>query len=92
MSQYDRCSQNSACACFQLPGLPNTCICVDRYALTCSELTPCNHVTNCCDQSDHTCVLHPASSNIPVCYPIPSYNRQFCAPIVKCNESMKNVY
>ncbi|CAF4040840.1 unnamed protein product, partial [Rotaria magnacalcarata] len=53
MSQYDRCSRNSTCACFHLPGASNTGICTDRYALTCSELTPCTRPTNNCRQSDH---------------------------------------
>ncbi|CAM2713958.1 unnamed protein product [Rotaria socialis] len=81
MSQYDRCSRNSACACFHLPGASNSGICTDRYAVTCSELTPCHHSTNNCSQSDHICLHHPQCRDIPVCYPIPNYNKQFCSPI-----------
>ncbi|CAF3447435.1 unnamed protein product [Rotaria socialis] len=81
MSQYDRCSLNSACACFQFPGASNTGICTDRYAVTCSELTPCTRSTNNCSQSDHICVHHPQCGDIPVCYPVPNYNKQFSQPI-----------
>ncbi|CAF3464307.1 unnamed protein product [Rotaria socialis] len=81
MSQCDRCSRNSACACFHLPGASNTGICTDRYAVTCSELVPCNPTTNHCSQSDHTCVHHPQCRDIPVCYPVPDYNKQFCQPM-----------
>ncbi|CAF3525638.1 unnamed protein product [Rotaria socialis] len=81
MSQYDRCSRNSACACFHLPGASNTGICTDRYAVTCSELTPCNRSTNSCSQSDHICVHHPQCHDIPVCYSVPNSNKQFCPPI-----------
>ncbi|CAM4757326.1 unnamed protein product [Rotaria magnacalcarata] len=81
MFQYDRCSRNSACACFQLPGASNTGICTDRYAVTCSELASCNRTTNHCSQSDHTCVHHPQCRDIPVCYPAPHYNKQFCQPM-----------
>ncbi|CAF4200495.1 unnamed protein product [Rotaria magnacalcarata] len=81
MSQYDRCSRNSACACFHLTGASNTGICTDRYAVTCSELAPCNQSTNNCSQSDHICVHHPQCRDIPVCYPVPNYNKQFCPAI-----------
>ncbi|CAF4202749.1 unnamed protein product, partial [Rotaria magnacalcarata] len=81
MSQYDRCSRNSTCACFHLPGASNTGICTDRYALTCSELTPCTRPTNNCRQSDHICVHHPECLDIPVCYPVPNHNKQFCPSI-----------
>ncbi|CAM4829810.1 unnamed protein product [Rotaria magnacalcarata] len=49
--------------------------------MTCSELTSCNHSTNHCSQPDHKCVQHPKCRDIPVCYPIPNYNQQFCTPI-----------
>ncbi|CAF4140264.1 unnamed protein product, partial [Rotaria magnacalcarata] len=81
ISQYDRYSQNPVCACFHLPGVSNTDIYTDRYAVTCSELTSCNHSTNHCSQPDHKCVQHPKCRDIPVCYPMPNYNQQFCTPI-----------
>ncbi|CAF3483047.1 unnamed protein product [Rotaria socialis] len=59
---------------------PNTGICTDRLAATCSELVPCEKSTNLCNQSDHQCVHHPQCQDSPVCYPIPTFNQQFCPP------------
>ncbi|CAF1355131.1 unnamed protein product, partial [Rotaria sordida] len=33
----------------------------------------------------HRCVHHPQCHNLPVCYPVPSYNRQLCPPIAVVN-------
>lgn len=78
MSQYDQCSKNPACACFHLSGIPSNGICIDRYAAACSDLMPCNNSTQHCNQSGHRCVLHPECRDVPVCFPIPNYNKQFC--------------
>ncbi|CAF3351120.1 unnamed protein product [Rotaria socialis] len=81
MSQYGKCSKNSACACFHRAGTPSTSICTNRHAVTCSELAPCNRLTNNCSQPEHICVHDPQCRDIPVCYPVPSYNNQLCPPI-----------
>ncbi|CAF1125840.1 unnamed protein product, partial [Rotaria magnacalcarata] len=62
-------------------GSTNTGICTDRYAITCSELVPCEHSTNLCNQTGYKCVHHPQCGDFPVCYPIPSFNQQLCSPI-----------
>ncbi|CAF0986918.1 unnamed protein product, partial [Rotaria sordida] len=33
------------------------------------------------------CVHHPRCHNLPVCYPVPSFNRQLCPPRATMNTS-----
>ncbi|CAF2636165.1 unnamed protein product [Rotaria sp. Silwood2] len=79
MSQYDRCSPNSACACFYIAGAINIGICSDEF-IDCSELVACERSNNLCLEPGHRCVHHPRCHNLPVCYPVPSFNRQLCPP------------
>ncbi|CAF1377009.1 unnamed protein product [Rotaria sordida] len=80
MSQYDRCSPNSACACFHIAGAINIGICGDEF-VDCSALITCEQSSNVCHEPNHRCVHHPRCRNLPVCYPIPSFNQQLCPPI-----------
>ncbi|CAF4342506.1 unnamed protein product, partial [Rotaria magnacalcarata] len=82
MSQYDRCSWNSACAYFHVASAPNTGICTDRFVATRSELVSCEKSTNVCNQSDHRCVRYPQWQDYSVYYSISSFNQQFCPPIL----------
>ncbi|CAF4084698.1 unnamed protein product, partial [Rotaria magnacalcarata] len=78
MSQYDRCSLNSGCVCFHIAGAVNIGICTDQLFADCVELVPCDRANNICNDPEHRCVHHPRCHNNPVCYPIPSFNRQLC--------------
>ncbi|CAF1342316.1 unnamed protein product [Rotaria sordida] len=80
ISQYDRCSPNSACACYMIAGTIDIGICVDVF-FDCSELAECGKSDNTCYESNHRCVHHPRCNNLPVCYPVPSFNQQLCPPI-----------
>ncbi|CAF4771311.1 unnamed protein product, partial [Rotaria sp. Silwood2] len=80
-SQYDRCSPNSACACFYIAGAIDIGICGDEF-VDCSELPACERPNNLCREPNHRCVHHPRCHNLPVCYPVPSFNRQLCPPIL----------
>ncbi|CAF3637251.1 unnamed protein product [Rotaria sp. Silwood1] len=82
ISQYDRCSPNSACACFYIAGAINIGICGDEF-IDCSELVTCESSNNLCHEPDHRCVHHPHCHNLPVCYPVPSFNQQLCPPKAK---------
>ncbi|CAF4380083.1 unnamed protein product, partial [Rotaria sp. Silwood2] len=84
ISQYDRCSPNSGCACFYIAGAIDIGICSDQF-VDCSELVPCEHSSNLCREPGHTCVHHPQCHNLPVCYPVPSFNQQLCPPIQMIN-------
>ncbi|CAF0791768.1 unnamed protein product [Rotaria sordida] len=77
IAQYDRCSLNSACACFHIAGAINVGICSDEF-VDCSELVACESSNNLCREPNHRCVHHPRCHNLPVCYPVPSFNRQLC--------------
>ncbi len=79
-SQYDRCSMNSACGCFHLPGANNTGICAFLWE-TCSELVSCINSNKACYEPDHICVHHPRCFLHPVCYPMSRIDRLFCPPI-----------
>ncbi len=81
MAQYDRCSPVNECVCFHIAGAIDIGICSHQFLLDCSELVPYERSNNLCNQSDHECVHHPLCHNFPVCYPVPSYNRQLCPPI-----------
>ncbi|CAF1571387.1 unnamed protein product, partial [Rotaria sordida] len=67
ISQYDRCSPNSACTCFYIAGALGVGICGDE------------------------CVHHPRCHNLPVCYPIPSFNQKLCPPITTTNTTMTTI-
>jgi hypothetical protein len=81
MAQYDPCSSNNGCACFHLAGATDIGICSHRLLVDCSELVACERSTNHCYEPDHECVHHPLCHNLPVCYPVPSYNQQLCPPV-----------
>ncbi|CAF1504263.1 unnamed protein product, partial [Rotaria sordida] len=59
-------------------------ICADEFA-DCSELVPCERSNNLCHEPNHRCVHHSRCNNLPVCYSIPSFNRQLCPPIATTN-------
>ncbi|CAF1430009.1 unnamed protein product [Rotaria sordida] len=80
ISQYDRCSPNSACVCFYLADAIDVGICGNEF-VNCPELVPCERSNNFCREPNHRCVHHPRCHNLPVCYPIPSFNQQLCPPI-----------
>ena len=80
IAQYDRCSTNGGCACLNIAGTLNIGICSDQFLADCSELVTCDQ-NNLCDKPDHRCVHHPRCLSAPVCYPVPTYNRQLCPPI-----------
>ncbi|CAF1290930.1 unnamed protein product, partial [Rotaria sordida] len=84
ISQYNRCSPNSACACFQIAGAIDVGICTDEFVI-CSELVACESSNNLCREPNHRCIHHPRCHNLPVCYPVPSFNRQLCPPIATTN-------
>ncbi|CAF4397466.1 unnamed protein product, partial [Rotaria sp. Silwood2] len=75
--QYDQCSSNSMCACFYEVGANGTALCVNRF-VTCSELVACYSSNNLCFKPNHRCLHHPRCNNHPVCYPVPSFNKQLC--------------
>ncbi|CAF4418334.1 unnamed protein product, partial [Rotaria magnacalcarata] len=72
------CSLNSGCVCFHIAGAVNIGICTDQLFADCVELVPCDRANNICNDPEHRCVHHPRCHNNPVCYPIPSFNRQLC--------------
>ncbi|CAF5019074.1 unnamed protein product, partial [Rotaria sp. Silwood1] len=78
VSQYGQCSTNGACGCFHMAGAVDTGICTFQL-VDCSELRPCTN--NRCDEPDHICVHHPQCHQLPVCYPVPSYNKKLCPSI-----------
>ncbi|CAF1004503.1 unnamed protein product, partial [Rotaria sordida] len=86
ITQYDRCSLNSACACFHIAGAIDVGICSDEF-VDCSELVACESSNNLCREPNHRCVHHPRCHNLPVCYPVPSFNRQLCPPRATMNTS-----
>ncbi|CAF1252746.1 unnamed protein product [Rotaria sordida] len=49
--------------------------------------SPCEHSTNLCREPNHRCVHHPRCHNLPVCYPVPRFNKQLCPPIATPNTS-----
>ncbi|CAM4964484.1 unnamed protein product [Rotaria socialis] len=84
IAQYDRCSTNGDCACLYIAGTLNIGICSDRFLADCSELVKCDQ-NNLCGESEHRYVHHPRCHSHPVCYPVPSYNRQLCPLITMMN-------
>ncbi|CAF1358470.1 unnamed protein product [Rotaria sordida] len=86
ISQYDRCSPNSACVCYYIAGAIDIGICADEF-VDCSELVPCEQPNNLCHELNHRCVHHPRCRNLPVCYSVPSFNRQLCPPIATMNST-----
>ncbi|CAF3075968.1 unnamed protein product, partial [Rotaria socialis] len=81
MAQYDHCSSNSGCACLYIAGTINIGICIDQFSADCFELFKCTQNNLCDNPEQYRCVHHPRCQSTPVCYPIPTYNRQLCPPI-----------
>ncbi|CAM4921239.1 unnamed protein product [Rotaria socialis] len=84
IAQYAKCSPNTDCGCLHIPGAINVGICSYEFLVECSELVKCDH-NNLCYEPDHRCVHHPRCQSSPVCYPVPSYNRQLCPPSTMTN-------
>ncbi|CAM4862835.1 unnamed protein product [Rotaria socialis] len=80
VAQYAKCSPNTDCGCLHIPGAINIGICSYEFLVECSELVKCDY-NNLCYEPDHRCVHHPRCQSSPVCYPVPTYNRQLCPPI-----------
>lgn len=78
MTQFERCSTNPACKCFQIVGTDSVGICADELLTDCSALDKCNDSLNSWCAQDHRCVYHPQCGDYPVCYPIPKFNQQLC--------------
>ncbi|CAF2157064.1 unnamed protein product [Rotaria magnacalcarata] len=85
MAQYDHCSTNSGCACLYIAGTINIGICSDQFSTDCFELVKCNQNNFCDKPEQYRCVHHPRCQSAPVCYPIPTYNRQLCPPLAMTN-------
>ncbi len=77
MSQYDRCSTNSACGCFQMAGANNIGVCGFLWSF-CSRLMPCGSLLNDCSEPDHICVHHIRCGDYPVCYPLSMIDEDIC--------------
>ncbi|CAF4627796.1 unnamed protein product, partial [Rotaria sp. Silwood2] len=77
ISQYGKCSSNSACGCFLMPGATDTGICGFQWP-ECSEIATRESSENVCRAPDHICVNHPRCHNRPVCYPVSMMGRQIC--------------
>ncbi|CAF3626378.1 unnamed protein product [Rotaria socialis] len=60
----------------------NTSICIDEFLRSCSELVPCQGPNHDCHEYEDCCVHHPRCDAFPVCYPVPSFNSQFCPSII----------
>ncbi|CAF1267063.1 unnamed protein product [Rotaria magnacalcarata] len=84
IAQYDKCSPNTGCSCLHIPGAINVGFCSYEFLADCSELVKCDH-NSICYEPDHRCVYHPRCQSAPVCYPVPTYNRQLCPPITMTN-------
>ncbi|CAF4583881.1 unnamed protein product, partial [Rotaria socialis] len=84
VAQYAKCSPNTDCGCLHIPGAINIGICSYEFLVECSELVKCDY-NNLCYEPDHRCVHHPRCQSSPVCYPVPTYNRQLCPPITMTN-------
>lgn len=78
MNQYDRCSPNHDCGCFQLVGADFDGICVHQSLIDCSELVACVDSMNYWCEPNYKCVHHPRGGNRPICYPIPNFNEKIC--------------
>ncbi|CAF1460799.1 unnamed protein product [Adineta ricciae] len=77
MSQYDRCSKNSACGCFKMVNTENFGICASLRPI-CSQLDLCESSNNVCTKDNHICVRHPSCNSNPVCYPISMMDEKIC--------------
>lgn len=80
MNEYQECGSYSGCLCFHQAYSPNTTICVDGFLLSCSELIQCDDLNYKCTEPEYECIYHRQCYDYPVCYPVPSYNPQFCLP------------
>ncbi|CAM4976860.1 unnamed protein product [Rotaria socialis] len=80
VSQYGRCSSNSACGCLHMEGASNIGICGFQW-VTCSDLVPCEETNNYCGQSDHICVHHPRCHERPLCFPVSMMDAKLCPPM-----------
>ncbi|CAF4171039.1 unnamed protein product [Rotaria socialis] len=83
MAKYAACSSHSACACFPMVSSSNASICIDQFWVSCSELVPCESPNNTCNEPEHLCVYHTRCHAFPICYPVPSFNPEYCQPIRK---------
>lgn len=88
--QYDQCSSNSMCACFHEVNANGTALCLNRF-VTCSQLVACDSSNNYCFKPNHQCLHHPQCNNRPVCYPVPSFNKQLC-PIMTSKNAITMTY
>lgn len=88
MNLYDQCSRYSGCLCFYKADLTNATICVDGFSLSCDELVRCEGPTYKCGGSDYQCLYHRRCHDAPICYPVPSYNLQFCPSPSKAQRNM----
>lgn len=86
MNEYQACSRYPGCLCFYKAYPSNGAICVDGFSLSCDELVRCEGSYYKCKEPEHECIYHPRCHNDPVCYPVPSYNSQFCVPFSKKNK------
>ncbi|CAF1242507.1 unnamed protein product [Rotaria magnacalcarata] len=84
VSQYGRCSSNSACGCLHMEGASNIGICGFQW-VTCSDLVPCEETNNYCGQSDHICVHHPRCHERPLCFPVSMMDAKLCPPMNVAN-------
>ncbi|CAF1375187.1 unnamed protein product [Adineta ricciae] len=80
ISQYGRCSTNSACGCFPMSGADNVGICGFLWT-SCSTLDLCDSVTNACAKDEHICIHHPRCHVKPVCYPASMISSRVCPPL-----------
>ncbi|CAF4520967.1 unnamed protein product [Rotaria socialis] len=81
MADYAECSTHSACACFRMVSSSNASICIGQFWLSCSELVQCESPSNNCNEPEYLCVNHTRCHKFPVCYPVPSFNPEYCPPI-----------
>jgi sugar lactone lactonase YvrE len=80
-SQYEGCSSNPACGCFQKTTMNTNGVCGYLW-VTCSELNACERKTNNCYEPGHVCVDHPRCFSHPICYPLSKNQQQICPPIL----------
>ncbi|CAF2049803.1 unnamed protein product, partial [Rotaria magnacalcarata] len=54
---------------------------IDQFWMSCSELVQCESQNNTCNEPEHLCVNHTRCHAFPICYPVPSFNPEYCQPI-----------
>ncbi|CAM4965823.1 unnamed protein product [Rotaria socialis] len=80
LSQYDQCSTNIACGCFNSTSATDSDLCGFRW-LTYSELNSCMPNTYMCLEPNHVCVHHPDCQDLPLCYPLSMTSHELCPTI-----------